>query len=77
MGVKGGPAFAGEGVEDLIVAVEAALEESMVQFEALVPYSEGHIINQVREEVRQRCSSENRHAIWHVSKCSSLGTYRI
>lgn len=38
-------------MEDLIVTVEAALEEAMVQFEALVPYSEGHIINQVREEV--------------------------
>lgn len=43
---------AGEGVGDLIVTVEAALEEAMVQFEALVPYSEGHIVNQVREEVR-------------------------
>lgn len=41
---------AGEGVEDLLVTVEAALEEAMVQFEALVPYTEGHIINQVREE---------------------------
>jgi hypothetical protein len=56
--VKGGLPFAGEGVEDLIVAVEAALEEAMVQFEALVPYSEGHIVNQVREEVGHSCFSE-------------------
>lgn len=33
------------------MTVEAAVEEAMVQFEALVPYTEGHIINQVREEV--------------------------
>jgi hypothetical protein len=39
----------GEGLPELLVAVEAALEESMVPFEALIPYTEGWAMGLLRE----------------------------
>lgn len=41
----------GEGVTDLEVTIEAALEEAMVQFELSVPYDQGHLVRLVREQV--------------------------
>lgn len=43
----------GEGIADLEVTIEAALEEAMVQFEMAVPYDQGHLVRLVREQVRR------------------------
>eukprot|EP00892_Ulva_mutabilis_P008547 jgi/Ulvmu1/6064/UM027_0042.1 len=40
----------GEGMGDLEVTIEAALEEAMVQFEMAVPYAQGHLVRLVREQ---------------------------
>lgn len=42
----------GEGVADLEVTIEAALEEAMVAFEMTVPYDRGELVRRVREQVR-------------------------
>jgi hypothetical protein len=63
----------GEGVGDLLVTIEAALEEAMVQFEALVPYADGHIVNQVREEVRRSACAC---AAWRTERARAVRLQR-
>jgi hypothetical protein len=48
-------AQSGFGINDLMVMIEAVMEESMVPFEAFIPYSDGAAVNLLREQgiVRQ------------------------
>jgi GTP-binding protein HflX len=40
----------GEGIEDMIAAIEAELPRPSVSFEALVPYERGDLLNRLHQQ---------------------------
>ena len=63
----------GYGVDDLRVMIEAAMEESMSPFEALLPYTHSGLVNLVRENGIVRHEDYTEHGI-RLSASANLST---